>query len=69
MLKRLPISIDPETVEHAWVGAINIASMHELTVYDAVYLELGLRTGLPLATLDRALANAANVMGVPVLGY
>lgn len=39
----------------------------ELTVYDAAYLQLALREGLPLATLDAALAGAARAEKVPVL--
>jgi predicted nucleic acid-binding protein len=34
--------------------------------YDAAYLELALRTGLPLATLDADLAKAATTAGVPL---
>jgi predicted nucleic acid-binding protein len=45
-----------------------LARRHRLTVYDAAYLELALREGVPLATLDGPLANAARTEGVPVLG-
>ena len=45
-----------------------LARRHRLTVYDAAYLELALRAGVPLATLDGPLANAARAEGVPVLG-
>ena len=38
-----------------------------LTVYDAAYLELARRTGLPLATLDRELAAAARAAAVPLI--
>lgn len=37
---------------------------HRLTTYDAAYLLLALREGLPLATLDRRLALAARARGV-----
>lgn len=36
-----------------------LARRHELTVYDALYLELAVRLDIPLATLDRALIRAA----------
>jgi predicted nucleic acid-binding protein len=39
-----------------------------LTIYDAAYLELALREGLPLATLDEALVAAARAEGVPLVG-
>jgi predicted nucleic acid-binding protein len=40
---------------------------HDLSSYDATYLELALRRGLPLATQDRKLAQAANRAGVEIL--
>lgn len=67
-LEQLPIASDPETVARAWAGTIDLAAAHGLTVYDAAYLELALRTGLPLATLDRALIQAAAGVGVTVIG-
>jgi predicted nucleic acid-binding protein len=45
-----------------------LARGHRLTVYDAAYLELALREDLPLATLDAALARAARVEAVPLIG-
>jgi predicted nucleic acid-binding protein len=45
-----------------------LARAHRLSVYDVAYLELAERRGLPLATLDRSLANAALSVGVKVLG-
>lgn len=44
-----------------------IALDHSLSVYDASYLELAMREGLPLATLDQALARAARAAGVELL--
>jgi len=57
-------------IDHAAVdGAIlALARSHRLTVYDASYLELSTRRGLPLATLDRHLAAAARREGVPLVG-
>ena len=42
------------------------AFAHQLSVYDAMYLELAMRLRMPLATLDRALTNAALTTGVDV---
>ena len=44
-----------------------LARQHRLTVYDAAYLELAQRAGVPLATLDGALQHAAARVGVPLL--
>lgn len=48
--------------------ALSDRHRHRLTVYDATYLELALRRGLPLATLDRDLRAAALAENVPLLG-
>ena len=37
------------------------------TAYDAAYLELAQRMGLPLATLDSDLQRAARAISVPLL--
>ena len=65
VLSHLPISSD-DTPDERRVMAL--ARRHRLTVYDAAYLELAQREGVPLATLDGALAAAARAEGVPVLG-
>jgi len=64
---RLPIEIDLETNDHAWTAVLHLADMHQLTVYDAAYLELAVRRRLPLATRDEDLAAAASSAGVVLL--
>jgi predicted nucleic acid-binding protein len=44
-----------------------IAREHSLSSYDACYLEIALRLGLPLASLDRELITAERNSGVPLL--
>jgi predicted nucleic acid-binding protein len=44
-----------------------LARSQNLSVYDAVFLRLAMREGIPLATLDRSLARAARRAGVGVL--
>ncbi len=66
-LADLPIEVDDETDRRAWNDVLALARAARLTVYDAAYLELALRRGLPLATLDGDLARAARKAGVPVL--
>lgn len=65
-LDRLPIKTDLETNAHAWHATLQLADRHNLTPYDAAYLELAQRRRLPLATLDHDLANAAEAEGVAV---
>ena len=67
-LHDLPVTIDVETASHAWATTARLAARHRLTIYDAAYLELALRLGLPLATLDKELRVAAGALGVTLLG-
>ena len=67
-LALLPIRVDPETERQAWGATLRLAERHRLTVYDAAYLELSLRRGLPLATLDTDLRTAAAAESVILLG-
>jgi len=64
LLSTLPISPDGETWLRAWQESMTLARSHALSVYDAAYLELALRRGLPLATLDGPLQAAAKAVGV-----
>lgn len=66
-LVHLPIATDPDTNEYAWTTTLHLAEVHQLTVYDASYLELTLRRGLPLATCDADLAAAAKTAGANLL--
>jgi predicted nucleic acid-binding protein len=67
-LSEFPIHVDPETHRQAWGTTARLAERHKLSVYDAAYLELALRRGLPLATLDPELRVAAASNGIDVLG-
>ena len=67
-LALLPIHVDPETDRQDWSATLRLAERHKLTVYDAAYLELAQRRGLPLATLDAELREAASAEGVILLG-
>ena len=65
-LEALPIEIDPVTTSRSWGASLELAQTHELSLYDATYLELATRLQLPLATLDRGLRNAAQAVGIDV---
>jgi predicted nucleic acid-binding protein len=67
-LSRLGIEIDVETPQRAFSHLLPLCRAHQLTSYDATYLELAMRRRLPLATLDKQLAHAAATLGVKVLG-
>ena len=65
-LASLPVVVDGQTMARAWADTLNLARTHNLTTYDAAYLELALRLGLPLATLDSRVKAACAAAGVPV---
>lgn len=67
-LAALPIHIDPDTAAQAFGRTLGLAEAQGLTLYDASYLELALRLGLPLASLDKKLRQAAESSGVALLG-
>ena len=67
-LGRLRITVDSETDRHAWSATTELSQTHNLTVYDAAYLELAVRSRQPLATGDAAMLRAAREVGVDVLG-
>ncbi len=67
LFRSLPIEVDEEAVHQAWGATQLLAQKHMLTSYDAAYLELAIRRGLPLATLDEALVAAAALEKVLLL--
>ena len=68
LLGQLNMATDQATMVHALGDTLNLARRYKLSAYDAAYLELALRAGLSLATLDADLAKAATSAGVPVFG-
>ena len=66
-LASLPIRFEPPSNPTQWPTILALAEQHRLTAYDAAYLELVKRTGLPLATLDDDLRRAAEAEGVALV--
>jgi predicted nucleic acid-binding protein len=66
LIAELPITTDNETTARAWREILALARAERLTTYDATYLELAIRRGLPLQTKDAALIAAAKRSGVAV---
>jgi predicted nucleic acid-binding protein len=63
-LDSLPITVDDQTPHRAFSDTAQLGRTHGLSAYDAAYLELALRRGTPLATLDEKLKAAAKTVGV-----
>jgi predicted nucleic acid-binding protein len=55
----LPFEEDEETAEQMPARTFALARKHNLTIYDAAYLELAQRRGAALATFDEQLLKAA----------
>ena len=64
LIADLPIVTDDETPTRALREVLTLARAEGLTTYDAAYLELAMRKGLPLATKDRTLRDAAKRSGI-----
>jgi len=67
-LTKLGIETDDEAPGRAFTHLLALCRRHRFTSYDAIYLELAIRRGLPLATLDNDLRKAATKLGVHLLG-
>ena len=67
LLSQLPIVVEYERAEQIMKDLLALARVKELSSYDASYLDLAMRKGLPLATLDKRLKQAAMAVDVKIL--
>ncbi|OQX63102.1 MAG: VapC toxin family PIN domain ribonuclease [Candidatus Gerdarchaeota archaeon] len=66
LLKELSIQIESSTQQRIFGENLDLAREQHLSSYDASYLDLAMRAGCPVATLDNALKEAAKRCGVPI---
>ena len=66
-IRELDIQVEALVEDRIWDEVASLARRHQLTIYDAQYLETAHRLKLPLATFDNALIAAARAEGVAVL--
>jgi predicted nucleic acid-binding protein len=66
-LQALPVECDENAWRETWNGALLLGRKHELTLYDAAYLEMAIRLGIALGSLDMELRKAAKSEGVELL--
>jgi predicted nucleic acid-binding protein len=64
LLEGVSIEVDGDTFAHVFSDTLQLARRYRLSSYDASYLELALRHGSPIATLDEDLRRAATKAGV-----
>ncbi len=65
-LDAAPIVCDSQTHVTVFSETLQLCRRYRLSSYDASYLELALRTALPLSTLDQDLRRAATKAGVKI---
>lgn len=66
-LQTLGPALDYASLDQVYGLIQTISRNHRLTPYDALYIELALRMGCPLATLDQPQRVAARALGVECL--
>src|ERR1700733_3179400 len=64
-----PIEIEPPLSPDRAKAVLTLCQQHGLTVYDAAYLELAKRKGIPLATFDSALRKATPLESVELVAH
>jgi len=67
LLSELPIIVEQESPERMLSEILAIAREYKLSSYDASYLDLAMRKGLPLATTDKNIIAAAKKSNVPIV--
>ncbi|RMF70408.1 MAG: PIN domain-containing protein [Alphaproteobacteria bacterium] len=67
LLAGLPLTVEQETPQRDMGEVLMLAREHRLTTYDASYLDLAMREGVPLATQDAELIRAARECRVPLV--
>ena len=66
LLSQLPILVEYERPE-MMKALLALARSNNLSSYDASYLDLAMRKGVPIATLDNKLIKAAKRIDIPIL--
>ena len=67
LLRTFAITVDALSPMTTINSVMTLSREHGLSSYDASYLELAIRHGLPLATLDQKLRASAQAVGVSLL--
>ena len=68
LLSELPIIVEQEPPVRVIHEILALAREHKLLSYDASYLDLAMRKGLSIATIEKKLIAAAKRSRVPIVG-
>ena len=66
LLSQLPIIVEHERPERIMADLLPLSRANNLSSYDASYLDLSMRKGIPIANLDTRLIEAAKMANVPI---
>ncbi len=69
LLAQLPIIVEIERTDWVMRDLLALGRANSLSSYDASYLDLAMKKGIPLATLDERLISAAKTVNVPILSF
>jgi predicted nucleic acid-binding protein len=67
MVRQLPITVEQTTPAQIFTEVYSLARDLQLSTYDAAYLDLAIRSNVPIATLDKPLLKGAKQYGIAVL--
>ena len=67
LLSQLPIEVEPSDTDTIFHETISLARQYMLSSYDASYIELAIRKGLPIATQDKAIIRAAKKIQIEII--
>lgn len=67
LIYKLPIDIENNNLHFIHDNVFNIASLNELSIYDASYIELAIRFNCSIATLDKKLIDIAKKLNIGLL--
>jgi predicted nucleic acid-binding protein len=67
LLSQLPIEVEPSDTDTIFHETISLARQYMLSSYDASYIELAIRKGLPIATQEKAIIRAAKKIQIEII--
>lgn len=65
LVSGLPLTVEQETPERRLKEIVSLAREQGISTYDASYLDLAMRLGLPMSTLDASMRKAARRLKIP----
>ncbi len=68
LLSQLPIEVGPAESDRIFHDTLSMARQYRLSSYDASYLDIAIRKGTPIATLNKAIIRAAKDLKVQIIG-